>query len=123
VPDIDDNLFQRAKDGDKSAIFIALDRYGVDPAIIKSIAGWHRGRERDHAVFANLVAARKHYVQRGWDQISKAARIAELIEQFSLSPNIAKHIANAQGYEAVREEAQRQIEAEANYSKVGFPTA
>jgi hypothetical protein len=112
---MDDNLLQKAQSGDKDAIFAVLSgRYGVDPAIVQHISGWHRGRERDHTAFATLVAARKHYVKRGWLDISKPDRINELIEKFGLSSNVANHIANGQGYEAVRKEATRQLKADAD---------
>jgi hypothetical protein len=125
VSDIED--LRKARSGDRESILAVLRVHGVDPIIIGYIDGaWHRGRERDHASFLNLVAARKHYVRRGWVNIAKAERIAEITTQFSISPNVAKHLANGQGYEAVRAEAQKQLKAEAeesNFSKVGFPTA
>ena len=127
MTDLDDNLLRRAKDGDRNAIFVALDRYGVDPIIIKNIAAWHPGRERDYTVFINLVNARKHYVKRGWVRIPKSARIRELVDRFGLSSNVADHIADGNGYADVRKEAQRQLTAEADeniipFSSVGFPT-
>jgi hypothetical protein len=112
---------QKALDGDKAALLAVLAARGVEHDIITLVASLHPSRARDEAAFANLVAARVHYIKRGWLGISKSDRIKELESKFDLKNkgDTAKHIANGKGYEAVRAEAQRQIKREA---EEGNPT-
>jgi hypothetical protein len=122
---VDQDLLQRAEDGDLPATLAVLAAYRVPPKIRSNIEGrWNRGRQRDQAEYMNLVNARKHYQQRRWLNIPKAICIEELVDKFSLPRNVAGHLANGQGYSDVREEAQRQLTAEtqSHFSSVGFPT-
>jgi hypothetical protein len=122
VRDIDD-LLRKARSGNKDAVCDLLSAHGVDSTVIAQIAGWHSSR----SAFVNLVNARKHYVRRGWLGISKPKRIKELIDMFALQPNVANNIASGHGYTQVREEAHRQLKAEADetesHHEMGNPTA
>lgn len=114
-PDIDQETLRRAvEDDDHDAMRDVLHTCNVpSSAIEKCMRGLRRGRVRDHAEFEKRVAARIHYIKRGWDYAPKNDRIEELIKVFGLSSSVAANIADGKGYDDVRKEAQRRLMAEA----------
>ena len=125
MDDIDiEALRRKVLAGDDDAICPLLLAQGNDPAVVRRIDAKlqrGRGRERDPAAYEKRVRAIIHYVKRGCLGISKPNRIDELIEQFfPHEPNVAKHLANGQGYPEEREEARRRLRAEADEAESNF---
>ena len=124
MPDIDENILRKARSGDKDAVLSVLtDHYRVDADIMGHIVRLYgRGRQRDPVAYENLVAARKYSEKRRWLGISNQIRIQEVMSRFGLKRNIATYVVEGQSYPAVRKEAERQLqaEAEADETKIKF---